>query len=78
VGRQISHKKSGFSPEGSPMSNFKNKTMKKIYLLLVLLFANMSLLSCTAESLEEGINTTNEKFASEGDEGTNGSGELRP
>jgi len=52
--------------------------MKKIYLLLVLLFANMSLLSCTAESLEEGINTTNEKFASEGDEGTNGSGELRP
>jgi len=66
VGTQISHKKPGFTPEGNPMSNFKSKTMKKISLLLLVLLANFSLVSCTGENLEELTNSSpNDQFATE-------------
>lgn len=52
--------------------------MKKISLLLVILIANYLLVSCTAQSLEDEVNITNAKFATEGGDDQNSSGDLPP
>lgn len=52
--------------------------MKKTNLLIVLLIANLSLISCTAESLDEATETAEEVFATDGEEQKPDPGEEPP
>lgn len=52
--------------------------MKRIYFLLVLFLANLSLLSCTAESLSEIINEPMDIYATGNESQTKEHGEDLP
>lgn len=41
--------------------------MKKLSLLLLLIISNLSIISCTEQSLSDSVNPDQETFASDGD-----------